>query len=67
MSEAEEFKRKIDDMERDKNELIREASKTIEELLPRATPAAQKELLEKLQSGDADTIDESVEEELSVQ
>jgi hypothetical protein len=44
-----------------------EASKTIEELLPRATPAAQKELLEKLQSGDADTIDESVEEELNVQ
>lgn len=42
------------------------ASKTIEELLPRATPAAQKELLEKLQSGDAETIDESVEEELTV-
>lgn len=42
-------------------------SKSIEELLPRATPAAQKELLEKLQKGDEDTIDESVEEELSVQ
>lgn len=43
-----------------------ESSKTIEELLPRATPAAQKELLEKLQKGEADTIDESVEEELDV-
>jgi hypothetical protein len=43
------------------------ASKTIEELLPRATPAAQKELLEKLQKGEEDTIDESVEEELNVQ
>lgn len=43
------------------------ASKTIEELLPRATPAQQKELLEKLQKGDEDTIDESVEEELNVQ
>jgi hypothetical protein len=42
-------------------------SKTIEELLPRATPAAQKELLEKLQKGDEDTIDESVEDELNVQ
>lgn len=42
------------------------ASKTIEELLPRATPAAQKELLEKLQKGDEDTIDESVEDELNV-
>ena len=42
-------------------------SKTIEELLPRATPAAQKELLEKLQKGEEDTIDESVEEELNVQ
>jgi hypothetical protein len=44
-----------------------ESSKTIEELLPRATPAAQKELLEKLQKGEEDTIDESVEEELNVQ
>jgi hypothetical protein len=43
------------------------ASKTIEELLVRATPAAQKELLEKLQKGEEDTIDESVEEELNVQ
>lgn len=43
------------------------ASKSIEELLPRATPAAQKELLEKLQKGDEDTIDESVEEELAAQ
>ena len=42
-------------------------SKTIEELLPRATPAAQKELLEKLQKGEEDTIDESVEEELNVE
>lgn len=44
-----------------------ETSKTIEELLPRATPAAQKELLEKLQKGDDETIDESVAEELSAQ
>ena len=43
------------------------ASKTIEELLPRATPAAQKELLEKLQKGEEDTIDESVEDELNVE
>lgn len=43
------------------------ASKTIEELLPRAAPAQQKELLEKLQKGEEDTIDESVEEELNVQ
>jgi len=42
-------------------------SKTIEELLPRATPAAQKELLEKLQKGEEDTIDESVEDELNVE
>jgi hypothetical protein len=42
-------------------------SKTIEELIPRATPQAQKELLEKIVNGDADdTIDESVEEELNV-
>lgn len=44
-----------------------EKSKTIEELLPRATPAAQKELLEKIQKGEGDTIDESIEEELKVQ
>lgn len=44
-----------------------EASKPIEELLPRATPAAQKELLEKLVKGEEDTIDESVEEELNVE
>jgi hypothetical protein len=44
-----------------------EASKTIEEVLVRATPEAQKELLEKLQKGDEDTIDESVEAELDVQ
>lgn len=43
------------------------SSKTIEELLPRATPAAQKELLEKLMKGEEDTIDESVEEELNVE
>lgn len=43
------------------------SSKTIEELLPRATPAAQKELLEKLMKGEEDTIDESVEDELNVQ
>lgn len=42
-------------------------AKTIEELLPRATPAAQKELLEKLLKGEEDNIDESVEEELNVQ
>jgi hypothetical protein len=42
-------------------------SKTIEELLPRATPAAQKELLEKLAKGEEDTIDESVEDELNVE
>lgn len=42
-------------------------AKTIEELLPRATPAAQKELLEKLLNGEEDNIDESVEEELNVQ
>lgn len=43
------------------------SSKTIEEVLPRATPAAQKELLEKLQKGEEDTIDETVEEELNVE
>ncbi len=43
------------------------SSKTIEELLPRATPAAQKELLEKLMKGEEDTIDESVEDELNVE
>lgn len=41
-----------------------EACKPIEEIIPRATPAAQKELLDKLLKGDDDTIDESVEEEL---
>lgn len=41
-----------------------EACKPIEELIPRATPAAQKELLDKLMKGDDDTIDESIEEEL---
>jgi hypothetical protein len=41
-----------------------EACKPIEELLPRATPAAQKDLLDKLMKGDDDTIDESIEEEL---
>jgi hypothetical protein len=41
-----------------------EACKSIEELIPRATPAAQKELLDKLMKGDDDTIDESIEEEL---
>lgn len=41
-----------------------EASKPIEEILTRATPAQQKELLEKIVKGDEDTIDESVEEEL---
>lgn len=43
------------------------SSKSIEELLPRATPAAQKDLLEKLMKGEEDTIDESVEDELNVQ
>lgn len=41
-----------------------EACKPIEELIPRATPAAQKELLDKLVKGEDDTIDESIEEEL---
>lgn len=41
-----------------------EASKPIEEVLARATPAQQKELLEKLVKGEEDTIDESIEEEL---
>ena len=41
-----------------------EACKPIEELIPRATPAAQKELLDKLMKGEDDTIDESIEEEL---
>lgn len=41
-----------------------EACKSIEEIIPRATPAAQKELLDKLLKGDDDTIDESIEEEL---
>lgn len=44
-----------------------EASKPIEEILTRATPAQQKELLEKIVKGEEDTIDESVEEELNVQ
>jgi hypothetical protein len=40
-------------------------SKTIEELIPRPTPEAQKELLEKIVNGvENDNIDESVEEEL---
>lgn len=44
-----------------------EACKTIEELIPRATPAAQKELLEKIINGDGnDNIDDSVEDELNV-
>lgn len=41
------------------------SSKTIEELLVRPTPAQQKELLEKITRGEEETIDESVEEELS--
>ena len=41
-----------------------EARKPIEELIPRATPAAQKGLLDKLVKGEDDTIDESIEEEL---
>lgn len=45
---------------------IIDASKTIEELIPRATPAQQKELLEKILKGETDTIDESVEDELDV-
>ena len=44
-----------------------EASKPIEEILVRATPAQQKELLEKIVKGEEDTIDESVEDELSVE
>ena len=44
-----------------------EASKPIEEILTRATPAQQKELIEKIIKGEEDTIDESVEEELNVQ
>lgn len=44
-----------------------EASKPIEEILIRATPAQQKELLEKIVKGEEDTIDESVEDELSVE
>jgi hypothetical protein len=43
------------------------ASKSIEELLPRVTPAQQKELLEKIAKGEEDTIDETVEDELNVQ
>ena len=43
------------------------SSKTIEELLPRPTPAQQKELLEKITRGGEETIDESVEEELTAQ
>lgn len=44
------------------------ASKKIEDILPRATPVAQKELLEKLINGDStDTIDDSVEAELNIQ
>lgn len=41
-----------------------EACKPIEEIIPRATPTAQKDLLDKLLKGDEDTIDESIEEEL---
>lgn len=41
-------------------------SKTIEELLVRATPQAQKDLLEKIINGDVETIDDSVEAELNV-
>lgn len=43
-------------------------SKTIEEMMPRPTAAAQKEFLEKLQNGDSsdETIDETVADELSV-
>ena len=44
-----------------------EAAKPIEEILTRATPAQQKELIEKIIKGDEDTIDESVEDELNVQ
>lgn len=42
-------------------------SKAIGEIIPRSTPAQQKEFLEKLMKGDDDNIDESVEEELNVQ
>jgi hypothetical protein len=43
------------------------AAKPIEELIPRATPQAQKDLLEKIINGDGnDTIDDSVEDELNV-
>lgn len=41
-------------------------SKTIEELLARPTPDQQKDLIAKIQKGDEETIDESVEEELDV-
>lgn len=41
-------------------------SKTIEELIPRATPSQQRELLEKIVNGGADeTVDEEVAEELA--
>lgn len=43
------------------------SSKSIEELLPRVTPAQQKETLEKILKGEEDNIDESVEDELNVE
>lgn len=43
------------------------SAKPIEELIPRATPEAQKEFLEKLAKGESDTIDETVEEEMNIQ
>ena len=56
-------KRPLTDEER---ETIANA-KPIEEVLARATPEAQKELLEKLLKGDDETIDEAVAEELQAQ
>jgi hypothetical protein len=42
------------------------SAKPIEEVIPRATPQAQKELLEKIVNGDGnENVDESVEEELN--
>ena len=44
-----------------------EASKPIEELIPRPTPEQQKEFLEKLLKGESENIDEDVKDELEAE
>ena len=54
----------IEDMTEAEMETIKEL-KSMDEVLPRPTPQAQKDLLEKLAKGSSENVDEEIDEEIS--